>query len=81
MNIYVGNLANDCTERELRELFAEHGIVASVTIIRDRIYNVSKGFGFVEMPDKTQAMTAISALNKRIYIGRALEVNIAKPRE
>jgi RNA recognition motif-containing protein len=80
-NIYVGNLDWQTTEDELREAFAAYGDVTSVSIIKDRQTNQSRGFGFVEMASASEAQAAISGLNEREFNGRALTVNPAKPRE
>ena len=81
MNIYCGNLSYDLTEEELRELFGAHGTVDSARIITDKFSGRSKGFGFVEMPDDSEAQAAISALNGKDYKGRDMKVNEARPRE
>ena len=78
-NLYVGNLAFGCTADDLRELFAQHGNVASAQVISDRETGRSRGFGFVEMSDGGEA--AISALNGADFQGRAVTVNEARPRE
>ncbi|MCY3803098.1 MAG: RNA-binding protein [Gammaproteobacteria bacterium] len=80
MNIYIGNLPYTISEDELRELFAAHGEVKSASIIMDRDSGRSKGFGFVEMPDKAQGESAISALNESNVQGRNVRVNEARPR-
>ncbi len=80
MNIYVGNLAPDTTEDELRQAFAEHGQVVSAKIIKDRYTFESRGFGFVEIPNKAQATEAIDKLNGAELGGSILRVNEAKPR-
>ncbi len=80
MNIYIGNLPYNISEDELRELFAAHGEVSSANIITDRESGRSKGFGFVEMPDKAQGESAINALNETNVQGRNLRVNEARPR-
>ena len=80
-NIYVGNLAWECTGDELREMFAPFGQVSSAQIIIDRDTNRSRGFGFVEMANDEEAQRAIGELNGQMYKGRALTVNEAKPRE
>ncbi len=80
MNIYIGNLPYSISEDELRELFAAHGEVKSASIIMDRESGRSKGFGFVEMPDKAQGESAISALNESNVQGRNVRVNEARPR-
>lgn len=80
MKIYVGNLSYDVGEDEIREAFEAIGEVTEVNIIIDRMSGRSKGFGFVEMPDKDEATTAISDLNGKELNGRALNVNEARPR-
>jgi RNA recognition motif-containing protein len=80
MNIYVGNLPYRISEDELRELFAQYGDVSSAKIIIDRDSGRSKGFGFVEMPDDSQAKTAIEALNGTDVQGRNVVINEARPR-
>ena len=80
-NIFVGNLKYDVTEDELRDVFSQHGEVQSVAIIRDRATGQSKGFGFVEMPNKNEADAAIQTLNLQEMRGRAMTVNEARPRE
>ncbi len=81
LNIYVGNLSFDTTEDELRELFSEYGEVIKVSLISDRMTGRSRGFGFVEMATDAEARTAIEQLNGQDFLGRALTVNEAKPRE
>jgi RNA recognition motif-containing protein len=80
MNIYVGNLAHEVTENDLRELFSGYGAVESSNIITDRFSGESRGFGFVEMPSKNEAAEAIEALNGHDLKGRSLTVNEAKPK-
>lgn len=80
MNIYVGNIPYSTTESDLEELFGEFGSVESVKIVIDRDTNRSKGFGFVEMPEKDAAEKAIAELNAKEIDGRNLRVNEAKPR-
>lgn len=77
MNIYVGNLRYSITEDELRQLFEKHGSVDSVKIIKDKVTGNSKGFGFVEMPDSSEANSAIKALNGVDMAGRNLRINEA----
>ena len=81
MNIYVGNLSFDETEASLESVFAAHGEVTSASIITDRGTGRSRGFGFVEMSDQTEAQAAIAALNGTNLNGRDLTVNEARPRE
>lgn len=80
MNIYVGNLPYRAEDQDLNDLFGEHGEVTSARVIMDRETGRSKGFGFVEMADRTAAEQAIEALNEFDYMGRALRVNEAQPR-
>ena len=80
MNIYVGNLAYGVTQDELREAFAAYGVVESANLITDKFTGESKGFGFVEMPNNSEADAAIKALNEQPMKGRPVRVNQAKPR-
>jgi cold-inducible RNA-binding protein len=81
VKLYVGNLTYGTTEADLQTLFAASGTVKSVQIIKDRDSGQSKGFGFVEMTTQEEAQNAIKALNGKEVDGRALTVNLAKPRE
>jgi RNA recognition motif-containing protein len=80
MNIYVGNLPYSVTDADLRETFAPFGEVSSVQLISDRFSGESKGFGFVEMNNNSQADAAIKALNGSALKGRNITVNQAKPK-
>jgi RNA recognition motif-containing protein len=80
MNIYVGNLSYEVTEEDLRQAFEDFGQVESVRIITDKYSGQSKGFGFVEMPAKAEAQSAIEGLNDKELKGRTLNVNEARPR-
>jgi len=80
MNIYVGNLSHDVTEDDLRQAFEAFGEVSSVNIIKDRFTGEGRGFGFVEMPTKSEAEAAITGLNGKDMKGRAVNVNEARPR-
>jgi RNA recognition motif-containing protein len=80
VNIYVGNLSRDVTDSDLQKAFESFGQVASVTIIKDKFSGQSRGFGFVDMPDKNEAQSAISGMNGKELMGRALNVNEARPR-
>ncbi|MBN1556779.1 MAG: RNA-binding protein [Lentisphaerae bacterium] len=80
MNIYVGNLPYKAGDQELQELFEQHGSVSSARVIVDRFSGQSKGFGFVEMPEKSEALDAIKALNQYEFMGRKLRVNESQPR-
>jgi RNA recognition motif-containing protein len=79
--LFVGGLAYTMTDDDLRNLFAEHGTVASAQIIVDRATNQSKGFGFVEMSTDDESNAAIAALNGKDMNGRPLTVNVARPKE
>jgi RNA recognition motif-containing protein len=80
MNIYVGNLAYSVTQDDLREAFAAYGEISSVNLITDKFTGDSKGFGFVEMANNSEADAAIKALNETPLKGRNIRVNQAKPR-
>jgi len=80
MNIYVGNLPHKATEDEVRQAFAEFGQVTEVRLIMDKFSGESKGFGFVEMPSKAEAEKAIQEMNGKDLMGRALNVNEARPK-
>jgi len=80
MNIYVGNLSSDVTEEELQEEFKPFGEVTSVNIIKDKYSGQSRGFGFVEMPSKSEAEAAIAGLKGKTLKDRTLDVNEARPR-
>ncbi len=80
MNIYVGNLSFEVTKQDLQQAFEAFGQVESVNIIKDRFSGESKGFGFVEMPAKGEAESAINDLNGKELKGRALKVSEARPR-
>jgi RNA recognition motif-containing protein len=80
MNIYVGNMSYGVTEEELRLAFEAFGQVESAAIIKDKYSGQSKGFGFVEMPSKAEAQSAIEGLNGTELKGRTLNVNEARPR-
>jgi RNA recognition motif-containing protein len=81
LNIYVGNLSFQTTERELEEAFASYGEVQSARIATDRDTNRPRGFGFVEMANQSEAEAAIAGLNGKELQGRTLTVNEARPRE
>lgn len=80
MNIYVGNLAYQTTEDELKAAFQAYGDVESARVIMDRETGRPKGFAFVEMPNREQAMAAIEALNGKDLGGRNIAVNEARPK-
>ena len=80
MDIYVGNLPYTATDPDLQELFEQHGKVTSARVILDRMSGRSKGFGFVEMPDKAEGQAAIDALNGSDFMQRAIRVNESQPK-
>ncbi len=80
-NIYVGNLPYQTTGDDLVELFQTYGTVTSAQVIIDKFSGRSRGFGFVEMANDTEADNAINALNNSPYGSRPLTVNEARPRE
>ncbi len=80
MNIYLGNLSYEVTEDDVRLAFEPFGKVESATIIKDKYSGRSKGFGFVEMPTKAEAQSAIDGLNGTELKGKTLNVNEARPR-
>lgn len=79
MKMYVGNLAYSVTDTMLRETFSQYGEVSQVTVISDKFTGRSKGFGFVEMPDSSEANSAMNALNDTEMLGRKIKVNEARP--
>lgn len=81
MNIYVGNISYDSQDDDLRDAFAEFGAVESARVITDRETGRSRGFAFVEMPNKEEAEAAIAGLNGKEIQGRTVTVNEARPRE
>jgi len=80
MNIYVGSLATDVNDDDLKQAFEAYGRVESVKIIKDRYTGESRGFAFVEMPTKAEALSAIGDLNGKELKGRNIVVNEARPR-
>ncbi len=80
MNIYIGNMSFDTTEDQLRQAFEGFGEVSTVNIITDKYSGEPRGFAFVEMSSKDEAIAAISGLNGQDLNGRSLNVNEAKPR-
>jgi len=80
MNIYVGNLPREATEEDLRKAFEAFGQVTSAKIITDKFTGDSRGFGFVEMSNNSEAQSAISGLDGKDMKGNNLKVNEARPR-
>ena len=81
MRIFVGNLSYSTEEPQLEQLFAKHGTVDSVHLVRDHATGRSRGFAFVEMNDDGQGQAACEALNQQEFEGRRLSVNEARPQE
>jgi len=81
MSIFVGNLSYEVTEADLNSVFAEYGSVRRVNIPTDRETGRVRGFAFIEMETLPQEDAAITALDGAEWMGRALKVNQAKPRE
>ena len=81
MNIYVGNLPQTTNETELKDAFAAYGVVGSTAVIKDKATGNSRGFGFVEMSDQTEAQAAIERLNGSEVGGQMLKVRTAKSRD
>ena len=81
MNLYVGNLAREVTEDDLRQAFEAFGQVTTANVIKDRFSGEPRGFGFVEMPGKAEAAAAMEGLNGKDLKGRSIIVNEARPRE
>jgi cold-inducible RNA-binding protein len=79
--LFVGNLSFNATQEQLQGLFGAHGTVLEVDVIKDKFTNRPRGFGFVSMETQEAAEAAIKALNGKELEGRALTVNIARPRE
>ncbi|MGA2683632.1 MAG: RNA-binding protein [Verrucomicrobiota bacterium] len=79
--LFVGNLSFDITENDLQDAFAAHGTVMETNLMMDRATGRPRGFGFITMNSAEEAQKAISALNGSQLGGRALTVNVAKPRE
>jgi RNA recognition motif-containing protein len=81
MNIYVGNFSWQMTDRDLRNLFEQHGAVGSAKIVKDKVSGRSKGFGFVEMENDSEAQTAITSLYDSEVMGRKIIVNESQPKQ
>src|ERR1051326_6854704 len=79
--LFVGNLDFKVTENELQDAFAAHGTVLEANLATDRTTGRPRGFGFVTMSTPEEAQKAIDALNGKELGGRALTVNVARPRE
>ena len=80
MRLYVGNLSRDVTDAELRAAFEPFGTLSSVEVVKDKFGGGSKGFAFVEFPDKAQAEAAIVGLHRKPFKGQSMDVTEARPR-
>ena len=80
LNIYVGNLAYEVTDDDLRQAFEAFGQVASAKVVTDKLSARSRGFGFVEMPDDDEAKEAIGGMDGEDLKGRRIKVSEARPR-
>src|SRR5271167_2744098 len=79
--LFVGNLSFNITENDLQDAFAAHGTVVEANLMMDRVTGRPRGFAFVTMSSPEEAQKAIEALNGKEMDGRALTVNVARPRE
>ena len=79
--LFVGNLSFNTTENDLQTAFAAHGTVTETNLMMDRETGRPRGFGFITMSSADEAQKAIAAMNGKEIEGRALTVNVAKPRE
>ncbi len=79
--LFVGNLSFDTSENDLQDAFAAFGTVTETNLMMDRMTNRPRGFGFVTMASAEEAQKAIDGLNGQQLGGRALTVNVARPRE
>lgn len=79
--LFVGNLSFEITENDLQDAFSAHGTVLEANLMQDRMTGRSRGFGFVTMSNDEEAGQAIAGLNGKEMRGRALTVNVARPRE
>ncbi len=79
--LYVGNLAYSVRDQDLQDAFGAYGMVQSAKVMMDRDTGRSKGFGFVEMSSDAEAESAVNGMNGQPLAGRAIVVNVARPRE
>jgi len=77
MNIFIGNLDEKIQDNHLAEAFRDYGIVTRAKVIKDRYTGTSRGFGFIEMPNETEAINAINTLNGGKWEGKVIQVNKA----
>ena len=81
MNIFVGNLAREVTEADLKTEFEVFGAVSSVSLVKDKYSGQSRGFAFVEMPNKEEGEAAIAALKGKKFKERTMDISEAMPRD
>ena len=79
MKLFIGSLSYNVTEGDLRHALEVFGQVTSISIVKDQESGRSKGFGFVEMPEQSEAQSAIAGLNGQAFNGRTITVNEARP--
>src|SRR5512138_2420876 len=79
VKLFVGNLSFEVRDEDLRSAFEPFGQIESAAVVRERGSSQSRGFGFVEMPSRTEAQAAIEAMNGKELLGRTLSVNEARP--
>jgi cold-inducible RNA-binding protein len=80
IKLFVGNLSFQTRGEDLKELFGQYGEVSSASVVMDRESGRSRGFGFVEMPNREEGEAAISSLNEQDFQGRNITVNEARPK-
>ncbi len=79
MRIYIGNFPKDVTEDDIKREFLAFGAVDSVTLIKDKFSGELRGFGFVEMPVRSEGEAAVAGLNEKDIKGKKINVNEARP--
>jgi len=79
--LFVGNLSYQTMENDLQEYFAQAGAVTTVNLMLDKVTGKSRGFAFIEFATPEEANKAVEQLHNQEFQGRALTVNIARPRE
>ncbi|TAN48023.1 MAG: RNA-binding protein [Methylococcaceae bacterium] len=81
IRLFVGNLPFTATSNDVLNLFSQAGNVSACEVVVDKMTNRSRGFAFVEMPDRGEAERAIEMFHNKDFSGRSLTVNEARPRE
>src|SRR5947207_13225320 len=81
LRLFVGNLSYETMENDLQEYFSEAGVVSSVNLMMDKFTGKSRGFAFIEYSSPAEATKAVEMFHNKEFQGRALTVNIARPRE